>query len=798
MNGHTDHGGHWKTGSHNGLGVGITPLVGRECEIPMAISLLRRDHIRLLTLTGTGGIGKTRLALEITELLRDDFADGVCVVPLAAVAQSALVIPAIAQQLDHPMTGIHTRDVLVAALRDANILFVLDNFEHILDAAPIVHDLLVACPRVKVLATSRALLRISGEHALPVPPLELPDVRIATSAEEIIRSAAVRLFNDRAQAIVPSFTITAANAPVIAAICRRLDGLPLAIELAASQSFVLPPTALLDRIEARLPLPYGGPQDAPDRQRTLESTIAWSYALLAPDAQRLFHRVGVFVGGFPLEAASTVDQMIDASRDPGGIRSDAGGSARDVLIDLAALVDASLLQQTSDQTLRFTMLETIRAFALRQLATNGELAATRDAHASWCLDLAEQAHMASVIPGGEQQLRRLESEHGNIRAALGWLYEHGDADQLLRLAVALGEFWFEYNYYGEGRSWLERGLAATAHSSTPLHARALVHLALFVGCLGDLSRAWGLVNEGVTILRQEGDAVALSLALIWQGAVATLLGRLAEAEHVFDEVLGMSVSVPDPSLAAALSARALANLGRTAHARGDLNLAMVRYTTALQICEEHGYLLGAIRTLDDLGAAARDQGKHAESLASFQKSLSLMGGRGDLRMVIEALEGAAQAAVAWDQAPLAAHLLGAAAGLGDVFGVSTRVATDEVAHARVVRAVHEMLDDSAFDDAHSGGRRLTMEDAIAEVQAMSPPTALPVTHVTSGVTLTSREEEVLRLIAAGFSDREIAAQHYLSVRTIEAHVARIRTKLGVRTRAAAVAAGIVIPSTSPH
>jgi tetratricopeptide (TPR) repeat protein len=309
---------------------------------------------------------------------------------------------------------------------------------------------------------------------------------------------------------------------------------------------------------------------------------------------------------------------------------------------------------------------------------------------------------------------------------------------LLRLAVALGEFWFEYNYYGEGRTWLERGLAATADTPTPLHARALVHLALFLGCLGEPSRAWELVNEGVTILRQEGDSVALSLALIWQGAVATLLGRLDDAEQAFDEVLGMAVSVPDPTLAAALSARALANLGRTAHTRGDLNLAMVRYVTALRICEEHGYVLGAIRTLDDLGAAARDQGKHAESLASFQKSLSLMGRRGDLRVVIDALEGAAQAAVAWDQAPLAARLLGAAAALGDVFGVSTRVATDEVAHALVVRAVHEKLDDRAFDDAYANGRRLTLEDAITEVQAMSPPTAVPASHVPSGVTLSAR------------------------------------------------------------
>ncbi|HEV2125353.1 MAG TPA: helix-turn-helix transcriptional regulator, partial [Chloroflexota bacterium] len=230
--------------------------------------------------------------------------------------------------------------------------------------------------------------------------------------------------------------------------------------------------------------------------------------------------------------------------------------------------------------------------------------------------------------------------------------------------------------------------------------------------------------------------------------------------------------------------------------------AMVRYTTALQICEEHGYLLGAIRTLNDLGAAARDQGKHAESLASFQKSLSLMGRRGDLRVVIDALEGAAQAAVAWDRAPLAARLLGAAAALGDVFGVSTRVATTEVSHTRVVRAVHEKLDDRAFDDAYAHGRQLTLEDAIAEMQAMSPPTAVPATHVPSGVMLSVREEEVLRLIAAGYSDREISAELYLSVRTIEAHGARIRTKLGVRTRAAAVAAavaaGIVVPSSSSH
>ncbi|MDQ4043958.1 MAG: hypothetical protein M3173_00710 [Chloroflexota bacterium] len=307
----------------------LSPLVGRERETAMASDVLSRDDVRLLTLTGPGGIGKTRLGLEIAARLRENYADGVRIIPLAEVQHAGLVASSIAEHLGLPETGGGDRhEALLVALRGAHLLLVLDNFEHVLDAAPLVSNLLATCPRLEVLVTSRALLRVRGEHAQPVSPLKLPDVAPDPSVEQAAASAAVRLFVDRAQAIAPSFTLTAANAPVVASICRRLDGLPLAIELAASQVTVLPPYALLAHLEARLPLPVDGPRDAPDRQRTMSNAIAWSYALLSPDEQRLFRRVAVFTGGFQLDAAEAVSTKRSTGVEPAGREPGAAGWGR--------------------------------------------------------------------------------------------------------------------------------------------------------------------------------------------------------------------------------------------------------------------------------------------------------------------------------------------------------------------------------------------------------------------------------------------------------------------------------------
>jgi excisionase family DNA binding protein len=511
-------------GARHGDGIPepVTALIGREREMATAIDMLRREDIRLLTLTGAGGIGKTRLGLEVASRVRADFADGVLVVPLAEVADPGLVATAIADRLGIPNpASADGQGMLVSALREARALLVLDNFEHVLAAAPLVARLLAACPRLKVLVTSRSLLRVGGEHALPVPPLALADVAVDASVEDVAASPAVRLFANRARALDPSFAVIPANAPAIAAICQRLGGLPLAIELAASQVTILSPDALLARIEAHLPLPAGGPRDVPDRQRTMTNAIAWSYALLSEDERRRFRRLGVFVGGFALDAVVAVD---------------AAAGAADPLVTLAALVDASLVQRAGDDPARYVMLEPIRAFALDRLADTGELDATCDALAGWCLALVERSPMAASVPGAERHLAHLGAEYPNIRQTLEWLHRQGDGDRLVRLAVALGGYWYERSHYRDGRVWTERALALSHPGDTPIRGRAMAQLGFFLSLLGEPGRGRDLAVEGIALLRDAGAAVR-SLASIWLGAIEMQSGAYAQAASAFAEAL---------------------------------------------------------------------------------------------------------------------------------------------------------------------------------------------------------------------------------------------------------------------
>jgi non-specific serine/threonine protein kinase len=766
----------------------LSRLVGREQEIDLAASLLGRQDIRLLTLTGPGGIGKTRLSIEIAERMAPAFADGAHVVQLADVPHAGLVTAAVAQSLGLREQGsADLLDLLKTALHDAHLLLVIDNFEHVENAAPLVTVLLAACPRLKVLATSRSLLRLTGEHVLPVPPLAVPDPESVASREDVASSAAVQLFLDRARAVAPSFALTDSNAEIIADICRRLDGLPLAIELAATQSAVLPPAALLNRIGNHLPMPLGGPVDAPERHQTVRQAIAWSYDLLPPDEQQVFRYSGVFVGGFGVDAAEhlsrTLVQEFGASTAP----------ARDVLVDLAFLVNKSLLRQAAwHGTARFTMLETIRDFALEQLEAYGEREGVSEAHAEWCLELAEQSRYASIMPGGEEQLARIEVEHANIRAALEWLSQRRDSVRLLRLASAMGEFWYEHTHYREGSVWLERALASAGDVPGPERARALVELGHLLSLLKDSTRARAFLEEGLVRLRDAGDMTTVVLGLIWQGAEANHSGHHDDAERLLDEALGLATKLPNPQVASAITARVLANLGTTAHARGDLDVATGRFRQALDICREHGYVLGIARSLRDLGDVARDQGDFEESLMYYRESLALLGEQSDLRVVIDALEGTALAAVRWNHPGAAARLMGAAEVLGERLGAAITIEPDRMAHDRTIAAIRASLPDVEWQAAWSRGRSLTVAQAVAEVQTFEPADeGLESPAVAHEIRLTSREKDVLLHLVAGLSDREIAEALFLSVRTVEAHVTRLRAKLGVRTRTAAVAFAII-------
>jgi predicted ATPase len=404
----------------------LTSFVGREREVRALRDLLRRDASRLVTLTGAGGTGKTRLALRVAADLHPAFADGARFVALAAVTDPDELLPAVAQAVGvREAPGFPLPGRVVAALRDRETLLLLDNCEHLLAGAPVVAELLAACPGLTILATSRAALRLSGEREFPVPPLALPDPRRPPTAEDLARCEATRLFVERAQAVRPGFRVTAADAAAVAAICARLDGLPLALELAAARIKLLPPRALLARLQggpagAALRLLTDGVRDAPARQRTLRATIAWSHDLLAPPEQRLFRRLAVFAGGSTLEAAEAVCAGPGADGPDG-----AAGPAGDLVEGLASLAEKSLLSAGPEVAgeARFQMLETVREFGLEQLAGAGEEAAVRAAHARYCLALVESS--GPVLFGTERVRRRLAAEQDNIRLALRWSVEHG-------------------------------------------------------------------------------------------------------------------------------------------------------------------------------------------------------------------------------------------------------------------------------------------------------------------------------------------------------------------------------------
>jgi predicted ATPase len=678
-----------------GVPAPLTPTVGRETEIAEISTRLRST--RLLTLLGPGGTGKTRLAQEVARRVHGEFPDGVVWVDLTPIASSALVTPAIAAALKANERGAEPPlQTLARTIGTRSLLLVLDNMEHVVEAAADVSTLLRLCPNARILATSRVRLRVTAEQDYPVSPLALPEPD--AGVDRLSRNAAVALFVQRAQAVRPAFALTSANAAPIAAICRRLDGLPLALELAAARIAVLTPRALLERLDRPLDVLRGGARDLPERQRTIRATIQWSFDLLTPEEQRLLRRLSIFVGGWTLEAAETVVRA----------DGDVERSRQAVLDGLTSLVEKSLVTQREqpDGELRFGMLETIRELAREQLDQHGEVASLQRAHATYFLHRIEQVdhfrHDVSrldIIEVADQELH-------NLRAAIRWGLAH-DIELAARLLATTTRFWL---WHGRFREGFELASAARAGLSEPsvTHARLLEAIANFDMSEDDLAAASVAIEEAVGIARAVGDTRLLGEMLQESGDIFVHRREVGHARARYEEALPVSRALADRST----ESKSLMGLGAVAFVSGAVDEAMRRFEEALALARSEPVVWGAPLTY--LADALLVRGEQSRAIGLYREVLTQPSRLTDQRFVIRSVEGIAR--VIAPAAPgHAATLVGAARAERDRMSYATVSVVVAVAHGPtpMIEEVRRALGEATFAAAWERGRQMALDEAVA-------------------------------------------------------------------------------------
>jgi len=750
----------------------LSSFVGREKELAEVERLLEQD--RLLTLTGSGGCGKTRLALAAAREVVEGFEDGVWMVELAPLADPSLVPQAVASTLGvREQPGRPLLETLSGYLSSKKVLLVLDNCEHLIEAcAELAESLLRSCPELRVLATSREALGITGEVAWPVSPLSLPDLRRLPDVEGLPRYESARLFVERTVAVKPTFELTEQNAPSVVQICYRLDGIPLALELAAARTRMLSVEEISERLDDSFGLLASGGRTAMPRHRTLHATMDWSHDLLPDEEQVLFRRLSVFAGGFMLEAAEVVCADEDLGRD-------------DVLELLSHLVDKSLVtaQERGGET-RYRLLEMVRQYGREKLEGAEQEDEVGRRHAAFFMGFAEEAEGELTGPDQARWLIRLEAEHDNFRAALSWALAEGkDAESGVRLAAALWPFWLARGYLSEGRGWLESAVSRSGSAPARARAKALTGAGWLANFQGEYGAAKALIEEGLALYRELGDKEGIALSIVMLGSVA-VMGQRDDipVEALIEEGALLRPEVEDRRTVAGL----LDIEGGAALARGDLERAVELWEETLALYREVGDVLGIVACHTNLGLVKLAQGDYERSAALLRESVRLaweLDHKPFFQYSVIGLGGVA-ASLGWPVR--AARLWGAAEGISETYGVHLLSAGRSlIDYEGRLAAARTRLDEAAWTAAWAEGRDMDLEqisEYARQEEASPEPTAASRTYP-AGLSL--REAEVLSLVAAGLTNAQIAQKLFLSSRTVDWHLGSIYRKLGLHSRAEA-------------